>query len=159
MCFIECSLKFTWSYIWDVQRSSQSTWDSAEIPSKSYRRGKTAILLYMVLIGLCKIFFEHISVEKYFERKTLVIHELLLVPIGNSMVSSAIWKKTCTSEFFKDYCIPVLLYMTKLCRIESYACITCKITYLLLIVNIFRTKQNICQNDRSKTMCFNYKNC
>ena len=22
--------------------------------------------------------------------------------IGNSMVSSAIWKKTCTSEFFKD---------------------------------------------------------
>ncbi len=24
------------------------------------------------------------------------------ISIGNSMVSSAIWKKTCTSEFFKD---------------------------------------------------------
>ncbi len=24
------------------------------------------------------------------------------ISIGNSMVSSAIWRKTCTSEFFKD---------------------------------------------------------
>jgi hypothetical protein len=30
-----------------------------------------------------------------------IIHKLL-IRIGNSMVSSAIWKKTCTSQFFKD---------------------------------------------------------
>ena len=52
----------------------------------------------------------------------------------------------------------LIIYMTKLCGIETYACVTCKLIFSLLIVNIFRTK-NICQNDRSKTMRFNYKNC
>ena len=45
-----------------------------------------------------------------------------------------------------------------LCRVQSYVCVTCKLIYSLLIVNIFRTK-NICQNDRNKTMRFNYKQC
>ena len=34
--------------------------------------------------------------------KQAVTHNEYDICIGNSMVSSAIWKKTCTSEFFKD---------------------------------------------------------
>ena len=39
--------------------------------------------------------------------------------------------------------------MTKLCKIESYACVTCKIIYSFLIVNIFTTKKHY----------KSYKNC
>ena len=94
------------------------------------------------------------------------------------MVSSAIWKKTRTSEFFKDYqnctspkdecylrsmknsrvrvfsklheksCYYFVIIMTKLCRIVAYACVTCKIIYSLLIVNIFITTKHLSERPK-----------
>ena len=88
------------------------------------------------------------------------------------MVSSAILKKTRTSEFFKDYqnsttpkdecylrsmknsrvrvfsklheksCYYFVIIMTKLCRIVAYACVTCKLIYSLPIVNVFMNNIN-----------------
>ena len=53
----------------------------------------------------------------------------------------------------------LIIYTTKLYRTWSHACVTCKIIYSIhSIVNISRRK-NICHNNRTKTMCFNYKNC
>ena len=103
------------------------------------------------------------------------------------MGSSAIWKKTRTSEFIKDY------QNSTTPKDECYLRALKNSRVLLLINNIhdkllinnihdkvmqnwvirsrhvqtnlftsycqsFRTK-NICLNDRSKTMRFNYKNC
>ena len=85
------------------------------------------------------------------------------IKIARLRRTSAIWGLWKTHEFYYLLIIYMtnyllIIYMTKLCRIESYACVTCKLIYSLLIVNIFRTK-NICQNDRNKTMRFNYKQC
>ncbi len=41
------------------------------------------------------------SVDLYYMEPALQRNKFMQF-IGNSMVSSAIWKKTCTSEFFKD---------------------------------------------------------
>ena len=117
---------------------------------------------------------EFISSIQYF-------NTIKTISIGNSMVSSAIWKKharVCFSktiktarvrrtssiwDFWKTHeCVffqiareTLLLLINnihdKIMQNESYACVTWKIIYSLLIVNIFTTK-NICQNDRTKTM-------
>ena len=57
-----------------------------------------------------------------------------------------VFEKLTSACFFKLHeklpCYYLLImYMTKLCRIESYACVTCKIIYSLVIVNIFTTKK------------------
>ena len=104
----------------------------------------------------------------------------LVICIGNSMVSSAIQKKHAqvsfsktskqhesegrvlfevfeklTSEcFFKLHEKPcyylLIMYMKKLCRIQSYACVTLKIIYSLLIVNILRTKKHFVRTTEVK---------
>jgi hypothetical protein len=51
--------------------------------------------------------------------------------IGNSTVSSAIWKKTCTSEFFKDY-----QSLKSLKNSRVYVFQIARETILLLINNI-----------------------
>ena len=110
--------------------------------------------------------------------------------ISNSTVSSAIWKKheqvsfsktikiarvrrtslpfvvfeKLTSACFfklheKHHCL-FIIYMTKLCRIDSYAFVTCKKIYSLRSdCQYFLNEKTFVRTNRRKTMCFNNKNC
>ena len=63
-------------------------------------------------------------------------------------LTSCVFFSNCTRNHVISYLL--IIYTYELCRIESYACVTCKIMYSLLIVNIFTTEKTFVRTTEVK---------